>query len=227
MRWADLDSLNHVNNVVYLRYAADARAAMSEALPTGSVRRTVIEFRRPILLGPEPVVVVSSVEGQTVHQGIGVQGTDDEFARVQVSYGDAAEPPAPREGIHTAPFALRDSDRGPSGEVSPAQIFELFQESRIPYISSILPQIAPGWFVVARVEVDQFRPVAVDDVPLESRAHVAHVGRSSYSIEAQLLDATGVLATSVSVLVGFDLSTQSSRQLSESERELLVAASTT
>ena len=30
MRWADLDSLNHVNNVVYLDYAAESRAILVE-----------------------------------------------------------------------------------------------------------------------------------------------------------------------------------------------------
>ena len=37
MRWADLDSLNHVNNVVYVDYAAEsARAAWSM---TGLIER--------------------------------------------------------------------------------------------------------------------------------------------------------------------------------------------
>ena len=37
MRWADIDQLNHVNNVVYVDYAMEARARWST---TGSSRPT-------------------------------------------------------------------------------------------------------------------------------------------------------------------------------------------
>lgn len=221
MRWADLDSLNHVNNVVYLEYAADARVAMDAALPEGVPVRSVIEFRRPILLGRAPVVVTSTVEGSVVRQSIGVAGSDREFAHVEVTYGHPADV-EPMAAAHTHELALRETDFS-DGRVSEAQVFELFQECRIPYIATLLPQMAPGRFVVARVEVDHLRPITRAAQALITRERVAHVGTSSYSIASQLLDDDVVVASSTSVLVGFDLPTQSARRLTDDELGYLEA----
>ena len=68
MRWADLDSLNHVNNVVYLAYAQNARAVI-DGLPQGPIGATTVEFKRPLLLGRRPVVVTTRVEGDQVGPG--------------------------------------------------------------------------------------------------------------------------------------------------------------
>lgn len=50
MRWADLDSLNHVNNVVYLDYAAESRAILIEDGVVGADERVqrmaVVEVKR-------------------------------------------------------------------------------------------------------------------------------------------------------------------------------------
>lgn len=221
MRWADLDSLNHVNNVVYLEYAADARAAMGAEVPEGVPVRSVIEFRRPILLGRAPVVVTSTVEGDVVRQSIGVAGSDREFAHVEVTFGQPVDV-EPMAAAHTHELALRESDFT-DGRVSEAQVFELFQECRIPYIDTLLPEMAPGRFVVARVEVDHLHPITRTSDPLTTRERVAHVGTSSYSIASQVLEGDRVLAASTSVLVGFDLPTQSARRLTDEERRHLEA----
>ena len=67
LRWADMDSFGHVNNVVYLRYLEQARvewmfttaqrAGVAEFSLGTVVARHEIEYRRPLVYRPEPVRV--------------------------------------------------------------------------------------------------------------------------------------------------------------------------
>ncbi|MGW0229467.1 acyl-CoA thioesterase [Actinopolymorpha singaporensis] len=67
LRWSDMDAYGHVNNVVYLRYLEEARVAMFfEGARTAGVStfegelvvvRHEIDYRRPLVFGPEPIVV--------------------------------------------------------------------------------------------------------------------------------------------------------------------------
>ena len=67
LRWSDMDSYGHVNNVQYLRYLEDARVALffEGAVQTGVksfegelvVVRHEIDYRRPLLFRTEPVTV--------------------------------------------------------------------------------------------------------------------------------------------------------------------------
>ncbi len=67
LRWADIDGLGHVNNVVYLRYLQEARVDMlfvhapkhgAEQLARGVVvSRHEIGYRAPLRFRPEPVRV--------------------------------------------------------------------------------------------------------------------------------------------------------------------------
>lgn len=71
LRWADLDSLGHVNNVVYVDYLQEARVDMlrvhapmqgGEALAEGVVVvRHEVEFRTPLRFRHEPVRIESWV----------------------------------------------------------------------------------------------------------------------------------------------------------------------
>ncbi|HET6654001.1 MAG TPA: acyl-CoA thioesterase [Nocardioides sp.] len=71
LRWADMDSLGHVNNVVYVDYLQEARVDMlrvhapaqgGEELAEGVVVvRHEVEFVRPLVFRPEPVRVESWV----------------------------------------------------------------------------------------------------------------------------------------------------------------------
>jgi acyl-CoA thioester hydrolase len=223
MRWADLDSLNHVNNVVYLKYAENARSAMDE-VPQGPIGAMRVQFKRPVLLGREPVVVESRLEQHRVSQTILIAGTEHEFATVETDYGSLTEDVPVNETAHRSTIALRHTDADAAGRISESQVFELFQESRIPYITTVLAWLSPGEFVVASVEVRYHREVRWTAEPLEVRAWVARVGNASYTIEAQLADDSGVLTSSTAVLVGFDASTQSSRPFSDEERASLAAA---
>ncbi len=220
MRWADLDSLNHVNNVVYLRYAANARAVI-DSLPSGPIGTMDVQFKRPILLGSEPVVVSTKVERHRVSQSIGVEGAAHEFAAVTSEFGGYTAPVAPRDDVYRAELRLRHTDLDAEGQVSPAQTFELFQETRIPYFRTVMPWMTPGGFVVAQLQVRYHQPIVWQAEPLLARAWMSRVGNASFAAETQLISGGQVLASCSSTLVGFDATTQTSRPFTDTERESL------
>ena len=63
MRWSDMDQLGHVNNVTYLEYVAEARhrALAGDGVATAGAPATVprhrVEFVRPLVYRPDPVLV--------------------------------------------------------------------------------------------------------------------------------------------------------------------------
>lgn len=222
MRWADLDSLNHVNNVVYLRYAADARAVI-DSLPAGRIETMEVQFKRPILLGTASVVVTTQIDRSQVTQSIGVEGSPHEFASVTSVFGGHAPAVPAHEGGYEAELRLRRTDLDASGQVSAAQAFELFQETRIPYFRTVMPWMTPGGFVVAQLQVRYHQPITWRSEPLVARAWMSRVGNASFAAESQLVEGDQVLASSSSILVGFDATTQTSRPFTDIERESLAS----
>lgn len=70
VRFGDIDSLGHVNNCTYLTYLQDARVAMFFTDPAREGRKPLrgvvvarheIDYRRPLLFGPDPVRVETRV----------------------------------------------------------------------------------------------------------------------------------------------------------------------
>jgi acyl-CoA thioester hydrolase len=65
IRWSDVDSYGHVNNVKYFEYLQEARIAFLSSLSPGWPRgregavlaRIDVDYRRPIRFRPQPVVV--------------------------------------------------------------------------------------------------------------------------------------------------------------------------
>jgi acyl-CoA thioester hydrolase len=65
IRWSDVDSYGHVNNVKYFEYLQEARIAFLSSLSPGwpqgregaVLARIHVDYRRPIRFRPEPVVV--------------------------------------------------------------------------------------------------------------------------------------------------------------------------
>lgn len=222
MRWADLDSLDHVNNVVYLEYAAESRAMLIEdgAILGGEISQMAVVYLRPLLLSLRPVSVVSTMDADTLTQEICVDrdGVRTVFARVTTTFG-----PQRQIGQHTPvgpdfPSRVRRSDLDGAGKVSPTKVFELFQEGRILFISSRVSAMSPGRFVVAGVDVTFGGWVNWRAEPYQVRGWVSSVGDSSVTIESELSDGSVVLSRATSALVGFDLATQSSRKLSDEEK---------
>jgi len=222
MRWADLDSLNHVNNVVYLDYAAEAQAMLAEdgvLAADLTVSRTTVEFLRPLLLSSRPVTIFSTLDGRLITQEIGVarDGGQTIFARVVTTFGA-------RESLRAIGIAeahtcrVRRSDLAPSGVVSPVKVFELFQEGRIMFVANQLKALAAGSFVVARVDVTYGPDITWRRQPYDVVSRISRVGTSSVTIEAEIVDGPLVHARATSVLVGYDLETQRSRAFNAEER---------
>jgi acyl-CoA thioester hydrolase len=71
VRFGDLDVLGHVNNCTYLTYLEDARIAMLRLDPQREGREPIkglvvarheIDYKRPLLFGPDPVRVETWVK---------------------------------------------------------------------------------------------------------------------------------------------------------------------
>lgn len=223
MRWADIDQLNHVNNVVYVGYAMEARAQLADEGVIGadrSIRRLRVDFLRPLLLSSKPVLVRSSVDGDVLTHEIRSTDGSTLFSTVVVEHGEP-QPADDRRGV-PAGLRLRRSDLGPDGFVTVTKLFELFQETRIRSFSSVIPHRSAGRFVVGRVELDLGEPLTWRPDPYPVNGHIAHVSRSSFSSLTRIDG--GRHGSATATLVGFDMETQSSRQLDDDEREALEAA---
>ncbi len=223
MRWADLDQLNHVNNVVYVDYAVEARAQLVDDgllaadLPIRSVR---VDFHRPLLLSSKPVTVRSSVDGDVLTQEIRSNDGSALFSTIVTEHGRPEPVEDPRGTL--LELQLRRGDLGPDGSVSMPRLFELFQETRIYSFASVIPHRQAGRFVVARVELQLGEPLPWRREAYPVQSLISHVGRSSFRSLTRI-DA-GRHGSATATLVGFDLDTQASRPLDEDERDSLTAA---
>ena len=223
MRWADLDQLNHVNNVVYVDYAMEARSQLVDDglldadLPIRSMR---VDFLRPLLLSSKPVTVRSSVAGSVLTQEIRSHDGSALFSTVEVTHGQP-EPVDDDRGVRLE-IQVRRGDVGSDGAVTPGHLFELFQETRILSIAQVMPHRVAGRFVVGRVELELGEPLPWRREPYPVQAHVSAVSRSSFSTVTRIDG--GRHGSATATLVGFDLETQKSRPLDDDEREALTAA---
>lgn len=222
LRWADLDTLNHVNNVRYADYALEATGQLiadGEVPADADLTRIVIDFLRPLTLSLKPIRISSVVGNGQILQEICAE--DTVFARVTTDFGALVTRfAAPHEGP-VYPGQLRRADLDGSGHVATAKVFELFQESRILHFGRLLERHAAGNFVVAKVAVDFHQPIAWQPQPLAIASWIGDVGSSSMTIDARIAEGDTVYATCQAVLVGFDMTTQKSRKLSDAEKEQL------
>ncbi len=227
MRWADLDSLNHVNNVVYLDYAAESRAILIEDGILGAdeqVTRIAVDFLRPLQLSSELVRVTSTRNDDELVQEITSGDSSTVFARVTTTLGptDAVQRGVPT--FEPYPLRLRRSDIDSTGYASLTKAFEFFQEARIVLFSSLRRDgSGASRFVVGHVDVTYGQPIPWRREPYAVTSWISRLGDSSITIEAEIADDGQLYAHAHSVLVGFDMATQRSRKLEGHERELLSA----
>jgi len=223
MRWADLDQLNHVYNVVYVDYAMAARAQLVEdghLEPDLPIRQVRVEFVRPLLLSSKPVLVRSSLDGDTLTHEIRSPSGSALFSTVVVEHGT----PQPADDARGLPLEMqvRRSDLGPDGTVALVRLFEILQESRIQTLGRLLLDHSPGLFVIGRVELDLGEPLPWRRDPYPVQAHIAHVGRSSFRSTTRIDG--GRYGSATATMVGYDMANQTSRRLNDGEREALTAA---
>ena len=108
------------------------------------------------------------------------------------------------------------------GHLNQSVYHELLEEGRAALFRELDSLDA---FVLARVELDYTAEVRRDHSPIEVVVRIARVGRSSVTVEHDVVrpDAT-VAATGSSVLVAWDPAERRSRALRDDERERLVGA---
>ena len=226
MRWADLDQLNHVNNVVYLAYAAEARAALVDDGELDAALEPVsiaIDFVRPMLLSRTSVDVEQEVEGDVLTQTI-TQQLDGErvvFAVVVTRLGKRGDLGTPAVVAAPVPFRGRRGDVDPSGHVDPVRVFEYFQESRVIWMSQGGRTRKLGHVVVAHLEVEYGPATPWRREPWEMSVAVATFGSKSFTLVCEWRDGDTVLARNSAVLVAFDVETQKARSLTDAERTYL------
>ncbi|MBC7592960.1 MAG: hypothetical protein H7288_03305 [Kineosporiaceae bacterium] len=225
LRWGDLDTLNHVNNVRYVDFALEATGQLiaEGAVPgDADITRIDVDFLRPLLLSPNPIRISSVVANGRIVQEICAAGKV--FSRVTTDFGALTMRFAkPRTGpVYSG--QVRRADLDGSGHVTPANVFELFQESRILHFARLLDRHAAGNFVVGKLTVDYHRPIHWRPEPWLISSWISGVGNSSMRISSHLADGDELFATCEATLVGFDMSTQKSRKLSEDEKAQLSAS---
>lgn len=222
MRWADLDQLNHVNNVVYVEYAAEAQALLRAAdeLPDSDPRSVQITFLSPMLLSLTPVTVRTTLDGGELTQE--VCSGDTVNARVVSSYREPAAAVVVAGADGPIPVRTRIGDVDGTGAVTVPKLCELYQESRVLLISQHLPKRALGQFVVGTVTIDVLGPMPWRPEAYEAHGWLTRVGDASFTIEMVITDGDRVLSRGTSVLVGFDLEAQTSRRFTEEERAAML-----
>lgn len=224
MRWADLDVLNHVNNVTYLEYVAEAQALLvaDGALRADAPTEVTVTFLAPVLLSSEPLTITSVLDSNTLTQEVIARGVVS--ARV-VSTWDGSEPfDVPAEINQPTDIRVRVGDVDASGAVTVAKVFELFQESRILLISTQLPQRTVGKFVVGTVGVRVHRAVAWREAPYQAYGWMSRLGNGSLTIDSVIHDGDEPVLSATAVLVGFDPETQTSRAFDADERAAMEPA---
>lgn len=225
LRWADLDTLNHVNNVRYVDYALEATGRLIDdgELPADvDITRIEVDFLRPLVLSLKPIRISNTViEGRLV-QKIAVE--DTVYAKITTDLGSRTMRFAkPHEG-QAHHCQLRRTDLDGSGHVMPAKVFELFQESRILHLARVLEHHSAGNFVLGKLIVEFHRPIGWRTQPLPVASWISGARESSMAVTSHISDGDEVLASCESILVGFDMVTQKSRKLTEAEKSQISAS---
>lgn len=230
-RWADLDALNHVNNVRYAEWSKDALLAAQRdgAVPSGALwpATVTVTYLRPVLLSPAPVWVETEfgddrVARQTIYEGEGADRVD--YATIETTLAPEPEPFAAQvDGDRPYPVFVRRVETAPDGRVDYPRMYEYFQEARISTMWRAGGVDAAGSFVVARVSIALGAPLSWRAEAYPAHTWVGRIGRSSLDLITQIRDGDRVLAQGTAVLVGFDLDAQTSRPFSEVERDAYAA----
>ncbi|HET7328258.1 MAG TPA: thioesterase family protein [Nocardioidaceae bacterium] len=127
---------------------------------------------------------------------------------------------------HSYTCRVRWSDVDAFGHVNNVKYFEYVQEARIGFMHSLADGTLSGasTWVVARQDVEYKRPMLFRSAPYEIRTVVTRIGRSSYELQADILDGEVLMSRARTVVVAFDQGTQRSRIMTDVERSALESA---
>lgn len=229
LRWADLDSYHHINNVRYLDYAAEVRQRLAEAgvLDCGhTVGSLTINYSQPLHLRAGCVTVRTHIDGNQLQQVMTAGPANTTHANLVTTLGrEAAPAPTPvGDYAHAQEVDLRMQDVGPDGCVSIERLADLAQELRIKHRSALDPGRAWGKSVVASVTIESFGDVRREAPGLRASLWVAKVGRSSYVSQCELVDDQHLLMRAVTVMVAFDAEHEKSRPMTQAEIDVVSKA---
>lgn len=225
MRWSDLDTLRHVNNVVYVDYALEVWPELRSGglIPHEDPRRVEVDYRRPVLKSDNPIHIDTAIDGLTLTQGIFVTGAEHPAAIVTSRFDGDIESARVESSVPTGRLMLRYSDLDDRRQINTARLFELFQEARVLYMNTTMREARIASIVIARSDVRVIKPIRWQTEPMETQTWVKTVGGSSFAIRAQLCKDGVVHAVAETVMVAFDAETQRSAKLTEDQRERLRA----
>ena len=227
LRWSDLDSLRHVNNVKYAVIAEEvqARLAADGVLAADrTVNAVEVTYRAPMHLSTRPVVVASQVEGDVLTQDLlmdDADGVRHEHARLVTRFGER-EPvatAAPDVALDTT-FRLRLADDAGDGSLGVSGLLELAQENRIAFVHRAGFDLT-GSVVVVSTQLDLHGDVPVAAGEVTTRSWIGHVGTSSYTVVSEVVVDGRAAVRARAVLVGFDLATERSVPLDDVTRARL------
>jgi acyl-CoA thioester hydrolase len=229
LRWDDLDVLNHVNNVRYLVFADDARAALVERGDIGAahpIGGCDVEYQSPLAPTGAPVVITAALEGEVLTQKVTSLPPSGQVVHATVvtelSPDPGASPPTALVGAETA-HLLRAGDMD-GRWLRNAALFGLFQESRIVALDRRHHVGLDERVVVARTMVRYVAPIPMRRTPYLMRLGLERLGRASMTVRLQLTTESGVLADARAVIVAYNALTQRSRAFREDERQEILSS---
>ncbi len=120
--------------------------------------------------------------------------------------------------------AKRFKDLDPYDHVSNAVVIDYIMEARVrTYRELELVDRGVIGQVVARQEINYRRPILFGLEPLVVRAWISHVGRSSFTMDFEIMDEGQLAADAKTVMVCFDIRSRQSREIPEQFRQVLEA----
>lgn len=233
MRWSDLDLLNHVNNVLYLEYGAEAEEQLpSEAaklLPrnqldnpsVGGAHHITVEFRRPLQRSTDPLIVTTELGLGDVRHSMRLGNDDAPYAVVSAKLSDSPVVTL-RPGL-SHQLQLRARDRQLDGSITDTTFGELWQEARILFFDEVTAGIERSSVALAQLDLFRYERSIWRVTELTTRHWVERVGRSSFTVIGTTLVDNRVVASSRAILVAFDPRAQKSAALSDAERSRYTA----
>nr|WP_301184364.1 thioesterase family protein [Nocardiopsis exhalans] len=128
----------------------------------------------------------------------------------------------PQRYVHLA--QVRYADLDPQQHVNNVRMLTYLEDARVGFLHFGIGDGRPDAFgatVVARQEADYVAPLLPRTDPVRVELWVTEVRNASFSMSYEILDDERVYLRAKTVLVGFDVATQSARRLNDAERALL------
>jgi acyl-CoA thioester hydrolase len=133
-----------------------------------------------------------------------------------------------REWVYRHRLTVRFRDCDAMGHVNHAVYFTYLEQCRLTFWRDVTGAASPHTrVIIARAECDYRAPAHFGD-ELEVRVRVAAIGRSSFTLEYEIVDGAtaGQVATGKTVMVAYDYATSRSVPLPAETRALLERQST-